>query len=802
MNKKVFVLLVLVLSVSFVSAGWVGDLWGSITGNAVAVDGPVGYRPRACNVENILADDGRVAGLARGSRNGRTTIDGVYVTSCISMPFDGLKDLLGISVKYRTVNKICGDGCISGYCGKSGDGEVFVKVGDSYDHVCMLPKNWQWSTFDCPVNVNDVTEILICRDEGSYSRGNLAVDFVDYTEGLVSGGGGSGGSSSVPSSSGGTGGGSSSAGSTGSSPDAGSGGSSDDGSSTDFGASSGSGGSSGTGGAQTSDGSGVSSGGGGSSGVFSMDSYGEIVGGIVNDINDPNYFLDRCDDRVDGGRDEFVYGNISGISAIDDVTRRERAVKKSFYDYCVADHRNGPVDSCQGSPCGVYEHYCRNSSVSGRRVVDLNIINCRYGCSGSACLSQEGAVLAGNSDFVVDCSDSDGGVNRSLQGTAIGIKLSDYISEGAGALVSSGTDYCFYDTAEEEPIEHCDKLGCSIREYACTPFSSTDPSLLMVNSSTRCAYGCLSGACLAKDDFVTEDGRIIGPPENISCPDDVEVYADFENPDRFDFYGKQGEYKKVNPYGHGGNQYSNVEFVDGVVGSAAGLAGNKRSFVSIDAQALSGKENGTVSFWVKTDDKSMQAIFGAGYDDGARNNELTVFSRKKDLRVYFHGQRYTFPHPINDGEWHHVLLRFDSEAIENARLRRSWFRSSVVENISISLMDIFVDGEQLIHYSDGGEWPDGSGKMWSASYRPTKASQHSYPKVWAMAIALGQDFDRGDYRGAKDGMGFNWKRLDSRQSLNGAVDEFVVFNDVLSDSEVGELYQKGLNGEAVCRVGG
>jgi len=180
--KKVAIILGLILlfSATFVSAGFFSNLWGQITGNVVAGDEASIHRQKACNANNLLEDDGEFAGLARGSRNGRKLIDNVYVTSCIKVPLESIKNISQISVKYKTVNRICGDSCSSGYCSKSGTGEVFVKIDDVYDHVCKLPRNRTLTTESCATSVAGVSEILVCRDGGSYSRGNLAVDYVDY----------------------------------------------------------------------------------------------------------------------------------------------------------------------------------------------------------------------------------------------------------------------------------------------------------------------------------------------------------------------------------------------------------------------------------------------------------------------------------------------------------------------------------------------------------------------------------------------------------------------------------------------
>ena len=178
----VLVFVFILLSTSFVSAGWLGDLWGSITGNVVSGDTADNYRAKACSVNNVLTDDGKFAGLARISRSSRKLIDGVYVTSCIGVDLDGSKNLSQVSVKYKTVDKICGDGCWGNYCKKSGTGEVFVKVGNEYSHVCKLPRNKTLTTEVCEFETDIVNAILVCRDGGSYSRGNLAVDYVGYVE--------------------------------------------------------------------------------------------------------------------------------------------------------------------------------------------------------------------------------------------------------------------------------------------------------------------------------------------------------------------------------------------------------------------------------------------------------------------------------------------------------------------------------------------------------------------------------------------------------------------------------------------
>jgi hypothetical protein len=114
---------------------------------------------------------------------------------------------------------------------------------------------------------------------------------------------------------------------------------------------------------------------------------------IIEDIEN-----ESCYDS-DGGINIFIKGKASSPDG-------------SFAeDICVMNvgtPESGPVDSCEGDDCYLYEGYCDNGELKRDRS-----IQCPFGCKDGACVSVNG---------IYSCSNSDGGFDKET------VDLSDYPS--------------------------------------------------------------------------------------------------------------------------------------------------------------------------------------------------------------------------------------------------------------------------------------------------------------------------------------------------------------------------------------
>ncbi|MFQ3276249.1 MAG: MSHA biogenesis protein MshQ [Colwellia sp.] len=116
---------------------------------------------------------------------------------------------------------------------------------------------------------------------------------------------------------------------------------------------------------------------------------------------------------------------------------------------------------------------------------------------------------------------------------------------------------------------------------------------------------------------------------------------------------------------HGKASKSMTNSIDGVVCNAADFSqAGTSNYVSLDALALNGLDDFSISIWGKSDSSrtGAQTIFSAAESASYHNSVLMFFPNTSTLQFYFRNEpfaRYNFPEAINDREWHHYVWTRD-----------------------------------------------------------------------------------------------------------------------------------------------
>jgi len=166
-------------------------------------------------------------------------------------------------------------------------------------------------------------------------------------------------------------------------------------------------------------------------------------------------------------------------------------------------------------------------------------------------------------------------------------------------------------------------------------------------------------------------------------------------------------------------------------------------WLSVPRDVVDGLNDFTISLWINTNkDKDQQEIFQA-LGSSTSDDELEIYlkdNKKVKVKIKDDSETLSSNIELTDGQWHHLLVtREDNEVC------------------------LFVDGAE--QDCDNGV-DDG---------------QLSVP--YSDSIVIGQEQD--DYGG-----GFN-----SSQSFEGLIDEFKIYDQVLSTTEINSLYDNEYNGK-------
>ncbi len=198
------------------------------------------------------------------------------------------------------------------------------------------------------------------------------------------------------------------------------------------------------------------------------------------------------------------------------------------------------------------------------------------------------------------------------------------------------------------------------------------------------------------------------------------------------YYNGAG-FEDLSGNGYNGVVNGKVSIVDGKVGEAFSFPGINTAYVVLPNEVLNDRDKFSVSFWLKSSGKG-DGIFSVARNGG--NNEFLI-SSQQSLRAHVRGVAKLSRADINDGEWHLVVVSLDS---------------------SEGSVKFYVDGEFVVE------------------------KVTSKKTIIAQGIVLGQDQDRvlGGF--------------DRFQAYDGLLDELIIFDSVLSASEVTDLY----NGQSVC----
>jgi len=201
-----------------------------------------------------------------------------------------------------------------------------------------------------------------------------------------------------------------------------------------------------------------------------------------------------------------------------------------------------------------------------------------------------------------------------------------------------------------------------------------------------------------------------------------------------------------------GNNYDGeiiqkVVFSEGIIGKSIEITHNKDnpySRVTLPAKVLDGEEKYSISFWTKTTD-GYGLIFHSSKKGKPYDTNMMISSgpnRGKVCATSWKNSMCTSAR-INDGKWHHVVVSADTEGDESFNV---YVDGRFVQNSGKDKINLEPVGEIYL----GGLYGTGVGK-WGAT----------------------------------------WYKYD------GLVDEFAIFNGLLTDKQVSELYNKG-KGRIVC----
>ena len=137
----------------------------------------------ACNVDNVLRQDEKLAGLERSNdfNTGTGLLGGKQVTGCVAVEFAGIVDLSSIFVRMAPTPNACGTPCKPDACGTGHIALVFA--GDSLAALQHLA--------DVPLDRDDLSDyavappvdgtlrvIVVCRLSFGASRDDVAVDVI------------------------------------------------------------------------------------------------------------------------------------------------------------------------------------------------------------------------------------------------------------------------------------------------------------------------------------------------------------------------------------------------------------------------------------------------------------------------------------------------------------------------------------------------------------------------------------------------------------------------------------------------
>ncbi|MCA9665914.1 MAG: hypothetical protein KC503_10015 [Myxococcales bacterium] len=130
---------------------------------------------------DLLAEDGKVVGLARTPQDAPVTVAGVAVTACMQLDFGQAYNVQRIHVVARGVASACGDSCTTGFCGSGHTTNLFVSAdGASWAHagsVAIPPSVLGKVALD---NVTaSARYLLVCRGGWGNGRDNIEVDHVE-----------------------------------------------------------------------------------------------------------------------------------------------------------------------------------------------------------------------------------------------------------------------------------------------------------------------------------------------------------------------------------------------------------------------------------------------------------------------------------------------------------------------------------------------------------------------------------------------------------------------------------------------
>lgn len=98
---------------------------------------PDGESGQACAIENVLDDDGNVAGLDAPT-NKTHEIDGRKVTGCIAAEFGEDITLTSLTMKMRPTAQGCGHECTPGANGCGNNGKVSIFAGPSLKRLAFI----------------------------------------------------------------------------------------------------------------------------------------------------------------------------------------------------------------------------------------------------------------------------------------------------------------------------------------------------------------------------------------------------------------------------------------------------------------------------------------------------------------------------------------------------------------------------------------------------------------------------------------------------------------------------------------
>ena len=183
MNKKrVFAFsclaIVVLLSLSLVSAGWWGNFWSGSSGEGVRLS--PGEEINFVSIKDMLGTVCELkegVGLARKGSDKLNTLHGYSITSCAEFDFGKEYDVQGVKISYEMVESVCWDSCEAGNCGTGGTLRVFFGPSGERDYVCSLKRVKGVEEVACEKEAK-VRKVLICRGGDGASRDNAIVSNV------------------------------------------------------------------------------------------------------------------------------------------------------------------------------------------------------------------------------------------------------------------------------------------------------------------------------------------------------------------------------------------------------------------------------------------------------------------------------------------------------------------------------------------------------------------------------------------------------------------------------------------------